>query len=176
MVKPFRLDVPERADKPRRVGLTHVLDKGMPAAQVAEVLRQQAEAQSHHDPTCRPPLATTRLPASGALEVLRAPGARNDPLPAPSTRAAGLNRRGVRLRQVVKARPQKQSKEIEAIFANITKRRPTPRPREASIACASMVKRPSTLGSVRAAVSPGATPKPALTTPVAGRRRSRVAS
>lgn len=35
----FRLDVPPRSDKPRRVGLTHVLDKGMPAAQAAEVLR-----------------------------------------------------------------------------------------------------------------------------------------
>jgi phosphosulfolactate synthase len=35
---PFRLDLPERAGKPRRVGLTHVLDKGMPPAQAAEAL------------------------------------------------------------------------------------------------------------------------------------------
>jgi hypothetical protein len=125
---------------------------------VAEALRQQAEAQAHHAPTCRQPLASTRRPASGALEVLRAPGARNDPPPAPSTRAAGLNRRGGRLRPEVKAQPHKQRKATAAIFATITKRLPTPRPREASIACASMGKRPGTLGSVRAAVSPGAVP------------------
>ncbi|MGH9279217.1 MAG: phosphosulfolactate synthase [Acidimicrobiales bacterium] len=38
----FRLDVPARSGKPRRVGLTHVLDKGMPAAQAAELLRSYA--------------------------------------------------------------------------------------------------------------------------------------
>jgi phosphosulfolactate synthase len=35
---PFPLDLPARAAKPRRVGLTHVLDKGMPATQVADAL------------------------------------------------------------------------------------------------------------------------------------------
>ena len=38
MAPPFRLDLPKRAGKPRRIGLTHVLDKGMPAPQVADVL------------------------------------------------------------------------------------------------------------------------------------------
>ncbi|MDQ4097489.1 MAG: phosphosulfolactate synthase [Actinomycetota bacterium] len=38
MAPPFRLDLPERAGKPRRVGLTHVLDKGMPPAQAADAL------------------------------------------------------------------------------------------------------------------------------------------
>jgi phosphosulfolactate synthase len=35
---PFPLDLPVRAAKPRRVGLTQVLDKGMAAPQVADVL------------------------------------------------------------------------------------------------------------------------------------------
>lgn len=35
---PFRLDLPPRAPRPRRTGLTHVLDKGMPATQLAGVL------------------------------------------------------------------------------------------------------------------------------------------
>ena len=38
MVTPFPLHLPERATKPRRAGLTHVLDKGMPAPQAADVL------------------------------------------------------------------------------------------------------------------------------------------
>lgn len=35
---PFRLDLPDRPSKPRSIGLTHVLDKGMPAAQAADAL------------------------------------------------------------------------------------------------------------------------------------------
>jgi phosphosulfolactate synthase len=35
---PFPLDLPARPGKPRGVGLTHVLDKGMPAPQVEEAL------------------------------------------------------------------------------------------------------------------------------------------
>lgn len=35
---PFRLDLPERPSKPRRAGMTHLLDKGMPAAQAADAL------------------------------------------------------------------------------------------------------------------------------------------
>lgn len=35
----LRLDVPSRPEKPRRAGLTHVLDKGMPASVAGEVLR-----------------------------------------------------------------------------------------------------------------------------------------
>ena len=38
MGAPFPLDLPARASKPRRVGLTHVLDKGTPANQVADAL------------------------------------------------------------------------------------------------------------------------------------------
>ena len=102
--------------------------------QVAAALRQQAEAHAQQDPTFRTPLAYTRLTASGALEVLRAQGYRNDQLPAPSTMAEVLNRMGFRLRKVVKAKPQKKIKETDAIFDNIKKKMPTPRPREASIA------------------------------------------
>ncbi len=38
MERPFPLDLPERPAKPRRMGLTHVLDKGMPAAHAADAL------------------------------------------------------------------------------------------------------------------------------------------
>jgi len=43
-------------------------------------------------------------------------------LPSPSTRAEVLNRRGYRLRQVLKAKPQKKIPEPDAIFANRNKR------------------------------------------------------
>ena len=98
--------------------------------QVAEALRQQAEAHAQQDPTFRTSLAYTRLTAQGALEGLRAQGYRDDQLPAPSTMAAVLNRLGFRLRKVVKAKPQKKIKETDALFANIKKRMPTPRQRE----------------------------------------------
>jgi hypothetical protein len=120
--------------------------------QAAEALRQQAEAHAQHDPTFRTALAYTRLTAQGALEGLRAQGYRDDQLPAPSTMAAVLNRLGCRLREVVKAQPQKKIKETDAIFAHIKKRMPTPRQREESNACASLGKRRCTLGSFRAAV------------------------
>jgi transposase len=94
--------------------------------QVAEALRQQAEAHAQQDPTFRTSLAYTRLTAKGALEGLRAQGYRDDQLPAPSTMAAVLNRMGFRLRKVVKAKPHKKIKETAAIFANIKKRMPTP--------------------------------------------------
>jgi Rhodopirellula transposase DDE domain len=100
--------------------------------QVAEALRQQAEAHAQQDPTFRTSLAYTRLTAKGALEGLRAQGYGDDQLPAPSTMAAVLNRLGFRLRKVVKAKPQKKIKETDAIFANIKKRMPTPRQREGS--------------------------------------------
>ncbi len=38
MVAPFPLDLPERSTKPRRVGLTHVLDKGLTPGQVTDRL------------------------------------------------------------------------------------------------------------------------------------------
>jgi hypothetical protein len=102
--------------------------------QVAEALRQQAEAHAQQDPTLRTSLASTRRTATGALEGLRAQGYGDDQLPAPSTMAAVLNRMGFRLRKVVKAKPQKKSKETDAIFANIKKRLPMPRQWEGATA------------------------------------------
>jgi hypothetical protein len=100
--------------------------------QVAETLRQLAEAHAQQDPTFRTPLAYTRLTAQGALEALRAQGYGDDQLPAPSTMAEVLNRMGFRLRKVVKAKPQKKLKETDAIFDNIKKKTPKPRPRATS--------------------------------------------
>src|SRR5919201_3735913 len=62
--------------------------------QVAEALRQPAEAYAPQAPTFRTSLASTRLTAKGALERRRAQGDREDQRPAPSTRAAGRNRLG----------------------------------------------------------------------------------
>ena len=89
---------------------------------VAEALRQLAESHAHQAPTFRTSLAYTRLTAQAALEALRAQGDDAAQLPAPSTMAQVLNRMGVRLRKVVKAKPQKKLKETDAIFDNIKKR------------------------------------------------------
>ena len=94
--------------------------------EAAAALWRLAEAHAQQDPTLRTTLASTRLPAQAALEALRAQGDSEDQLPAPSTMAAVLNRMGCRLRTVVKAKPQKQSAETDAMFDNmetkITKR------------------------------------------------------
>jgi Rhodopirellula transposase DDE domain len=90
--------------------------------EVAEALRQLAEAHAQQDPTFRTTLAYTRLTAQAALEALRAQGVSEAQLPSPSTMAEVLNRMGYRLRTVIKAKPQKKIKETDAIFANIKKR------------------------------------------------------
>ena len=90
--------------------------------EAAEALRQLAEAHAQQDPTFRTTLAYTRLTAKAAVAALRAQGYREDQLPAPSTMAEVLNRRGFRLRKVVKAKPQKKIAETDAIFANIEKK------------------------------------------------------
>src|SRR5262252_11036356 len=86
--------------------------------QVAEALRQLADAHAQQDPTFRTSLTYTRLTAKAALEALRAQGYREELLPSPSTMAAVLNRMGFRLREVVKAKPQKKIKETDAICDN----------------------------------------------------------
>jgi hypothetical protein len=91
---------------------------------VAEALRQLAEVQAQQDPTLRTSLTSTRRTAKAALAALRAQGDRAERLPSPSTMAEGLNRLGFRLRQVVKAKPQKKSKETDAICDHIKKRGP----------------------------------------------------
>jgi len=94
--------------------------------QVADALRQLADAHAQQDPTFRTSVTYTRLTAQAALKALRAQGYREAQLPSPSTMAAVLNRMGFRLRKVVKAKPQKKLKETDAIFDNIKKKMTTP--------------------------------------------------
>jgi Rhodopirellula transposase DDE domain len=90
--------------------------------EAAGALRRLAEAQAQQDPPFRTTLAYTRLTAKAAVAALRAPGERQDQLPAPSTMAEGLNRRGFRRRTVVKAKPQKKLAETDAMFDNMEKK------------------------------------------------------
>jgi len=60
------------------------------------------------------------------LQALRAQEEGEDPLPSPSPMATVVNRRGFRLRKVVKATPHKQIKETDAIFDNLKKKTRTP--------------------------------------------------
>jgi hypothetical protein len=92
--------------------------------EAAEALQRLAEAHAQQEPTFRTTLAYTRLTAQAALEALRAHGVSEDHLPSPSTMAEVLNRMGYRLHKVLKAKPQKKSKETDAIFANRKKRPP----------------------------------------------------
>jgi hypothetical protein len=94
--------------------------------QVAQALRQLADAHAQHDPTFRTSLTSTRLTAQAALQALREQGYGEDQLPSPSTMAEVLNRMGFRLRKVVKAKPQKKLKETDAIFDNIKKKMSKP--------------------------------------------------
>ena len=89
--------------------------------QVAEALRQLADAHAQQDPTFRTSLTYTRLTAQAAVKALREQGSSEEQLPSPSTMAEVLNRMGFRLRKVVKAKPQKKIKETDAIFDNIKK-------------------------------------------------------
>src|SRR5215813_4548221 len=90
--------------------------------QVAEALRQLADAHAQQDPTFRTSLTYTRLTAQAAVKALIGHGYSDEQLPSPSTMAEVLNRMGFRLRKVVKAKPQKKIKETYAIFDNIKKR------------------------------------------------------
>ena len=90
--------------------------------EAAAALSRLAEAHAQQDPTFRTTLAYTRLTAQAALEALRAHGSGTDQSPSPSTMAEVLNRRGFRLRKVVKAKPQKKIAETDAIFDNIEKK------------------------------------------------------
>jgi len=94
--------------------------------QVAQSLRQLAEAHAQQDPTFRTSLTYTRLTAQSALQALSEQGYRDEELPSPSTMAEVLNRMGYRLRKVVKAKPQKKIKETDAIFDNIKKKMKKP--------------------------------------------------
>ena len=78
---------------------------------VAEALWALAESHCQQDPAFRGTLSYPRLTAAEALPQLRAPGFPEDALPSPSTMAAVLNRNGYRLRPVVKAKPQQNSRQ-----------------------------------------------------------------
>jgi hypothetical protein len=77
---------------------------------VAQALWVLAESHCQQDPTFRTALSYTRLTVAAALDRLRAQGFPEDCLPSPSTMAEVLNRNGYRLRKVVKAKPQKNSR------------------------------------------------------------------
>jgi DDE family transposase len=77
---------------------------------VAQALWALAESHSQPDPTFRTVLQYTRLTAAEALTQLRAQGFPEEYLPSPSTMAEVLSRNGYRLRKVVKAKPQKNSR------------------------------------------------------------------
>jgi hypothetical protein len=92
------------------------------APEVAAALERLAEAHAQQAPTFRTTRASTRLTAKAALTALRAQGYSEEHLPSPSTMAEVLNRLGFRLRQGVKAKPQKKIAETDAILANIEKK------------------------------------------------------
>ena len=94
--------------------------------QAAQALRHLAEAHAQQDPTFRTSLTSTRLTAQAALQALEEQGESKAPWPSPSTRAEVLNRMGFRLRKVVKAKPQKKSKETDAIVDHMKKKMTTP--------------------------------------------------
>ena len=75
--------------------------------EAAEALRQLAESHAQQDPTFESTIAYTRLTAAAALKELGEQGFAQEQLPSLSTMAEALNRMGYRLRQVVKAKPQK---------------------------------------------------------------------
>ena len=93
---------------------------------VAEALWALAESHCQQDPTFRGTLSYTRLTAAEALQQLRAQGFPEDDLPSPSTMAEVLNRNGYRLRQVVKAKPQKNSRQRMPSLPTWRKRTGTP--------------------------------------------------
>jgi hypothetical protein len=76
-------------------------------AQVAQSLRNLAEANVQQDPTFNSTIGYTRLTASKALAQLKQFGYQEAQLPKPTTMNQVLNRMGYRLRKIVKAKPQK---------------------------------------------------------------------
>jgi hypothetical protein len=78
--------------------------------EAAQALWALAEGHGQQDPTFRTLRSYTRLTAAEALKQLRAQGFPEEQLPSPSTMAEVLNRNGYRLRKVLKAKPQKNSR------------------------------------------------------------------
>lgn len=78
--------------------------------EAAEVLEALAEEHGQQDPTFKTSIAYTRLTASEAINQLKKQNVKEEELPGVSTMAVVLNRMGYRLRKVVKAKPQKNSR------------------------------------------------------------------
>ena len=78
--------------------------------EAAAALKHLAEAHAQQDPSFMSSIAYTRLTAAEALAQLKAQGFDTDQLPGASTMATILNRLGYRLRNVVKTKPQKNSR------------------------------------------------------------------
>jgi hypothetical protein len=78
--------------------------------EVAAALRRLAESHAQQEPTLHTVLGHTRLTAAEAIRQLRAQGFNEARLPSVSAMAEILNRMGYRLRKVVKAKPQKNSR------------------------------------------------------------------
>jgi hypothetical protein len=93
---------------------------------VAQALWALAEAHGQQDPTFRTVLSYTRLTAAEALKQLRAQGFPEEQLPSASTMAEALNRNGYRLRKVVKAKPQKNSRKQMPSLPTSPKRTASP--------------------------------------------------
>src|SRR4030088_965020 len=83
--------------------------------QVAEALRQLADAHAQQDPTFRTSLTYTRLTAQAALQALREQGYSADQLPSPSTMAEVLNLSGLPLPEIVKPKPENKIQDTDAI-------------------------------------------------------------
>jgi hypothetical protein len=83
-------------------------EEHFPEAAVA--LGKLAEAHCQQDPTFTSSIAYTRLTAAAAIEQLSEQGFAPDQLPSPSAMSEILNRSGYRLRKILKAKPQKNSR------------------------------------------------------------------
>ena len=96
--------------------------------QIAEILRNLAEAHAQQDPTFKSTIGYTRLRASEAINQLKNKGYREEELPKSTTMNEVLNRMGYRLRKVVKAKPQKNcQKQIASLKISNRKTKVLPR-------------------------------------------------
>ena len=77
--------------------------------EIAAFLWEIAGSHSQQDPTFRTALSYTRLTAAEALNHLRKKGFSEENLPCPRSMANILNRNGYKLRQILKAKPKKNS-------------------------------------------------------------------
>src|SRR5260370_7796210 len=89
--------------------------------QVAEALRQLADAHAQQDPTFRTSVTYTRLTAQAALKALSEQGYSEEQLPSPSTMAAVLKRIGFRLRNGGKTQPQTQIQQPDTHLVRLKK-------------------------------------------------------